>query len=247
MKLSVAHRVILASVIAAAAPELVSARRKLAQLSRSLSGDTCDQLVDSANGRGHLLSLKLTQGGNDSTNVQSAAKTYHEHGSFAATAEWYSDVCGDYSLSCSHHECLMGLYFVPCKDDNKYETTDGEANAFSINGFTSLQLQGTTELAFRGATSSLLECVANCDATKYSDGGAGGAGGSVYLDTELFEVEWFDGTKDQVKAFDASGATVSYTITSHAKGWKDFLGEALALILTQLCISCSVHIYLLRD
>ena len=185
MKLTLAYRAVLASLVASCLPghQLVSARSLLELTSRSLTTDTCSQLVDATGGSGNLLSLKLTRGDNEATTVQDSSKTYHEHGTFAATAEWYSDVCGDYSISCTHHECLMGLYFVPCKDADA-ETTDG-GNAFSNNGFTSLQLQGTTELAFQGATTSLLECVRNCDNVNQ----AGGVG----LDAEFMEIQNFAG------------------------------------------------------
>ena len=195
-----ANRAILASLIASSLPEyqLVSAR-KLAELSsRTLSADTCSQLVDASENSGHLLSLTLTRGGNDATTVQDSSSTYHEHGSFAATAEWYSDVCGDYSLSCTHHECSLGLYFVPCKKNDDYETTDGGGNAFSINGFTSLQLQGTTELAFQGATPSLLECTVNCDNFLNKNGGS-----AIGLDTEMMEGEFL------IENFDNKVETVS--------------------------------------
>lgn len=190
MKLSLAYRAVLASLIASSLPgyKLVSARSLAELSSRSLNADTCSQLIDS-DGSGHLLSLKLTKGDNDGTTVQDTSSTFHEHGTFVATAEWYSDVCGDYSISCTHHECLMGLYFVPCKDADA-ETTDG-GNAFSTNGFTSLQLQGTTELAFQGATTSLLDCVENCDSLNKA------AGSGVGLDQEFleggFQLQQFDG------------------------------------------------------
>ena len=185
MKLTLAYRAVLVSLVASSLPgyQLVSARSLLELTSRSLTTNTCSQLVDAAGGSGNLLSLKLTRGDNEATTVQDSSTTYHEHGAFAATAEWYSDVCGDYSISCTHHECLMGLYFVPCKDGDA-ETTDG-GNAFSNHGFTSLQLQGTTELAFQGATTSLLECIRNCDnVNKF---------GSVGLDSEFMEIQNFAG------------------------------------------------------
>ena len=118
MKLTLAYRAVLVSLVASSLPgyQLVSARSLLELTSRSLTTNTCSQLVDAAGGSGNLLSLKLTRGDNEATTVQDSSTTYHEHGAFAATAEWYSDVCGDYSISCTHHECLMGLYFVPCKD-----------------------------------------------------------------------------------------------------------------------------------
>lgn len=198
--MKLAKRAFLASLIASSLPEyqLVSAR-KLAELtSRTLSADTCSQLVDASENSGHLLSLALTRGGNDATTVQDSSSTYHEHGSFAATAEWYSDVCGDYSLSCTHHECSLGLYFVPCRKNDDYETTDGGSNAFSINGFTSLQLQGTTELAFQGATPSLLECTVNCDNFVNKNGGS-----AIGLDTEMMEGEFL------IENFDKKVETVS--------------------------------------
>ena len=185
MKLTLAYRAVLVSLVASSLPgyQLVSARSLLELTSRSLTTDTCSQLVNAAGGSGNLLSLKLTRGDNEATTVQDSSTTYHEHGAFAATAEWHSDVCGDYSISCTHHECLMGLYFVPCKDGDA-ETTDG-GNAFSNHGFTSLQLQGTTELAFQGATTSLLECIRNCDnVNKF---------GSVGLDSEFMEIQNFAG------------------------------------------------------
>ena len=171
--------------------KLISARSLAELSSRSLNADTCSQLVDTSDGSGHLLSLKLTKGDNDATTVQDTSSTFHEHGTFAATAEWYSDVCGDYSISCTHHECLMGLYFVPCKDGDA-ETTDG-GNAFSTNGFTSLQLQGTTELAFQGATTSLLDC----------DSLNKAAGSGVGLDQEFmegFQMEQFSGAVQTLQA-----------------------------------------------
>lgn len=206
MKLSLAYRAVVASLIASSLPgyQLVSARSLAELSSRSLNADTCSQLVDS-DGSGHLLSLKFTKGENDGNNVQDSTRTYHEHGSFEATAEWYSDVCGDYSISCTHHECLMGLYFVPCKDADA-ETTDG-GNAFSNHGFTSLQLQGTTELAFQGATTSLLECVKNCDGINKAAG--------VGLDQEFmegFQVQNFDNSVQTLQA----GTKVSLLLT-----WRD--------------------------
>ena len=193
MKLTLAYRAVLASLVASSLPggyQLVSARSLLELTSRSLTADTCSQLVDATGGSGNLLSLKLTRGDNEATTVQDSSETYHEHGTFAATAEWYSDVCGDYSISCTHHECLMGLYFVPCKDADA-ETTDG-GNAFSTHGFTSLQLQGTTELAFQGATTSLLECVRNCNNVNKAAG--------VGLDAEYYEIQNFSGGEVTVLA-----------------------------------------------
>ena len=202
MKLSLAYRAVLASMIASSLPgyKLVSARSLAELSSRSLNADTCSQLVDSSDGSGHLLSLKLTKGENDATTVQETSTTHHEHGTFAATAEWYSDVCGDYSISCTHHECLMGLYFVPCKDADA-ETTDG-GNPFSTNGFTSLQLQGTTELAFQGSSTSLLECVENCDSLNKA------FGSGVGLDQEFMEF--------QLGGFDNTVQTLSHTKSSKA-------------------------------
>ena len=72
MKLTLAYRAVLASLVASSLPghQLVSARSLLELTSRSLTTDTCSQLVDATGGSGNLLSLKLTRGDNEATTVQ---------------------------------------------------------------------------------------------------------------------------------------------------------------------------------
>ena len=189
---SLACRAVVASMIASSLP----GANRLVSAERNLNAASCSRLVDASDGSGNLLSLTLGRGGNDDTSVQESSSTYHEHGSFASTVEWYEDVCGDYSISCSHHECRLGLYFVPCKDDDAETTDEGANNDFSNHGFTTLQLQGTTELAFQGATTGLLECVENCDASSNTPNGVG-------LDQEFmegFQLQNFDNSVQTLQA-----------------------------------------------
>ena len=161
------------------------------------------------------MSLDLERRSNppDTRFIQESGTSYHEHGVFSAQEEWFEGISGEYSLSCVHHECLLSFHFGigPSTSDSssakeKKRTLandeDGGDGDHSHHMMTSLNLQGTTELAFQGAHTDLLVCIENC-----------GEMGSTYssqiaVDAEHYEsinLRNFDNTESQVQLDSSHG------------------------------------------
>ena len=121
---------------------------------------------------------------NPGGSIQDTASSHHEHGMFQARQEWFGEVKGEYSLSCIFHECKMSFFF---------EVKDGPMS--------SLNLQGTTELAYEGVSADMLRCVDHCD---------GIGGDSVQVDSEFVTVRNFDNTASRVQV-DKGGKTAKNT------------------------------------
>lgn len=117
--------------------------------------------------------------------IQDTASSHHEHGMFQARQDWFGEVKGEYSLSCSFHECKMSFFF---------EAKDGPMS--------SLNLQGTTELAYEGVSADMLRCVDHCDGVD--------ALNSVQVDSEFVTVRNFDNTASRVQV-DKGGKTAKNT------------------------------------
>ena len=165
--------------------------------------------------------------------LKDSTTTFHEHGSFQAREHWYQGVEGLYSLTCLFHECKMSFFFH-VDDDGSAASTERNRrrrtrNLLSDSGqeaeMTSLQLQGTTELAYEGAGADRLVCVENCDAlgSRYS-----GVGTDAEFFEETIEVRGFDNTKSIVelqqtttkapKATTSKGSNGAPTTAKAAKG-----------------------------
>lgn len=134
--------------------------------------------------------------------LKDSTTTFHEHGSFQAREHWYQGVEGLYSLTCLFHECKMSFFFRI--DDDGSAATTARRELLSDSGqeaeMTSLQLQGTTELAYEGAGTDRLVCVENCDVlgsapvSRYS-----GVGTDVEFFEETISLRGFDNTKSVVE------------------------------------------------
>ena len=189
---------------------------------------------------------------NDRGAVQDTSSSYHHHGTFKAKEDWYDGMTGEYSLSCIHHECTMSLTFGIGGSENCENGscgTSGSMSAFAKGekGTTSLKLQGTTELAYQGADTSMLVCVENCE----DDAG----GPAVNTDAEYVEtisVRSFDNNIVQVhsshgtkapKAAKGAGGTKAPKAAKGAGGTKAPKGESHSFVLIEVIFySTSNHI-----
>ena len=179
-----------------------------------------------------IMSLNLERRSNppDNKYVKDSSTSYHEHGEFQAQEQWFEGISGEYSLSCVHHECKLFFYFGigPSTNDifgktgerrnllNDEDDKDGNDQIM-----TSLNLQGTTELAFQGPDVDMLVCIENCE-----------VGGSTYnakieVDAEHYEainLRNFDNT-DRLVQLNSHGKGSSAKATKAPKGkkWEDFV------------------------
>ena len=161
-------------------------------------------------------------GGSGGT-LKDSTTTFHEHGSFQAREHWYQGVEGLYSLTCLFHECKMSFFFRI--DDDGSTATTARRELLSDSGqeaeMTSLQLQGTTELAYEGAGADMLVCVENCDVlgsapvSRYS-----GVGTDAEFFEETINVRGFDNTKSvfELQQTSAKAAKGTTTTAKAAKG-----------------------------
>lgn len=177
-----------------------------------------------------IMSLNLERRSNPPENkhVKDSSTSYHEHGEFQAQEQWFEGVSGEYTLSCVHHECKLFFYFgIGPSTDDFSSTTRERRNLLNDEGgkdgndqiMTSLNLQGTTELAFQGPDVEMLVCIENCQ-----------VGGSTYnakieVDAEHYEtinVRNFDNSDNLIK-LDSHGKGSSAKGTKAPKGekWED--------------------------
>lgn len=127
----------------------------------------------------NIISLNLERRSNppDTKYIKESSTSYHEHGMFLAQEQWFEGISGEYSLSCVHHECKLSFHFGIGPSTSDSSSTMGKKRSLHVhvvddevgrNGdnnhqiMTSLNLQGTTELAFQGANTDLLVCIENC-------------------------------------------------------------------------------------
>ena len=193
---------------------------------RMQSAQECDLFregVDSFN----IMSLNLERRSNppDNKHVKDSSASYHEHGEFQSQEQWFEGISGEYSLSCVHHECKLFLYFrIGPSTNDFFSTTRERRNLLNDEGgkdgndrmMTSLNLQGTTELAFQGPDVDMLVCIENCQ-----------VGGSTYnakieVDAEHYEsinLRNFDNT-DRLVQLDSHGKGSSAKGTKAPKGEK---------------------------
>ena len=163
----------------------------------------------------NILSLNLERRSNPpaSKYMKKSSTSYHEHGEFKAQEQWFEGISGEYSLACVHHDCQLNLFFgIGPSASGLFSTMkkqrnllndehDGESNHQMM---TSLNLQGTTELAFQGPGTDLLSCIENC-----------GVGGSTYKE-DLIEVDAEYSETINVRNFDNTNSLVQ--LDSHGKG-----------------------------
>ena len=182
--------------------------------------------VDSFN----MMSLNLERRSNppDKTHVKDSSTSYHEHGKFQAQEQRFEGISGEYSLSCVHHECKLFFYFGigPSTRNDISSTTRGRRNlVYGENDedgnnqmMTSLNLQGTTELAFQGQDVDMLVCIENCEEVEGSTYDA-----NIEVDAEHYEtikLRNFDNT-DRLVELDSHGKGNSAKGTKAPKGKKE--------------------------
>lgn len=181
-----------------------------------------------------IISLNLERRSNPpgkNKHVKDSSTSYHEHGEFQAQEQWFEGISGEYTLSCVHHDCKLFFYFGIGPSTNDISSTRRERRNLlndeddnkdgNDQMMTSLNLQGTTELAFQGSDVDMLVCIENCE-----------VGGSTYdakieVDAEHYEainLRNFDNT-DRVVQLDSHGKGNSAKGTKAPKGtkWEDFV------------------------
>ena len=165
--------------------------------------------VDSFN----IMSLNLERRSNppDNKHVKDSSTSHHEHGEFKAQEQWFEGISGEYSLSCVHHECKLFFYFGIGPSNDFFGTTRERRNLLNDEDdkdgndqmMTSLNLQGTTELAFQGPDVDMLVCIENCE-----------VGGSTYNSQIELDIEHYEAIK--LRNFDNTDRLVQ--LDSHGKG-----------------------------
>lgn len=123
----------------------------------------------------NIISLNLERRSNppDPRYIKESRTSHHEHGVFWAQEQWFEGISGEYSLSCVHHDCILSFHFGigPSTSDpssklgekrNLVKDEDDRDEIHNHQVVTSLNLQGTTELAYQGADTDLLVCIENC-------------------------------------------------------------------------------------
>ena len=183
--------------------------------------------VDSFN----IMSLNLERRSNppDNKHVKDSSASYHEHGEFQSQEQWFEGISGEYSLSCVHHECKLFLYFGIGPSTNDFFSTRERRNLLNDEDdkdgndrmMTSLNLQGTTELAFQGPDVDMLVCIENCQV------GGSTNNAKIEVDAEHYEtinVRNFDNSDNLIK-LDSHGKGSSAKGTKAPKGekWEDFV------------------------
>ena len=178
--------------------------------------------VDSFN----IMSLNLVRRSNppDNKHVKDSSASYHEHGEFQSQEQWFEGISGEYSLSCVHHECKLFLYFGIGPSTNDFFSTRERRNLLNDEDdkdgndrmMTSLNLQGTTELAFQGPDVDMLVCIENCQV------GDSTYNAKIEVDAEHYEsinLRNFDNT-DRLVQLDSHGKGSSAKGTKAPKGEK---------------------------
>ena len=164
----------------------------------------------------NIISLNLERRSNplDTRYIKESRTSHHEHGVFWAQEQWFEGISGEYSLSCVHHDCILSFHFGigPSTSDsssklgkkrnlvNDEDSRDRDHNHLVV---TSLNLQGTTELAYQGADTDLLVCIDNC-----------GEMGSTY--NSQIEVDSEHNEAINLRNFDNTESLIQ--LDSHGKG-----------------------------
>ena len=164
----------------------------------------------------NIISLNLERRSNppDPRYIKESRTSHHEHGVFWAQEQWFEGISGEYSLSCVHHDCILSFHFGigPSTSDsssksggkrNLVKDEDGRDEVHNHQVVTSLNLQGTTELAYQGADTDLLVCIENC-----------GEMGSTYNSQIEVDAEHYEAIN--LRNFDNTESLVQ--LDSHGKG-----------------------------
>ena len=164
----------------------------------------------------NIISLNLERRSNppDTRYIKESRTSHHEHGVFWAQEQWFEGISGEYSLSCVHHDCILSFHFGigPSTSDsssklgkkrNLVNDEDGRGGDHNHQMVTSLNLQGTTELAYQGADTDLLVCIENC-----------GEMGSTYNSQIEVDSEHYEAIN--LRNFDNTESLVQ--LDSHGKG-----------------------------
>jgi hypothetical protein len=223
------------------------------QKRRLLDTHQCALFQNSKDGFNAIaLDLKRRSNPDDGGKVmKESSASYHEHGVFSATEEWYNNVQGEYSLSCLHHECSLGLFFAPpgTPTDDYSDATRRRFLEEGMYGRTSLRLQGTTELAYQGPDSDMMVCVENCGAHANEPLSSVAVG----VDAEVYEVvnlRGFDNVNNLVEVHGKGDTTNSAKGTKTAKGKKTLLVYTCNLLFTATaynatCVCVCVYAFMM--